>query len=76
MKTKPKKKTIVKPARTVKIGTHGGARENSGRKPKAAAEKRKARLLMLTDVEKKKVDAMRGNKSFSAYVRAALGLEA
>ena len=53
---------------------HGGARHGAGRKAKKPTEKRKARLLMLSDTEKKQVDAMRGKQTFSAYIRNRLGL--
>jgi len=51
----------------------GGARKGAGRKPKDDGEKRRARILMLTDREKAAVDKMRGNMSFSEFIRQKLG---
>ena len=52
----------------------GGARRGAGRKPKADGEKRRARMLMLSDREKAQVDKMRGEMSFSEFIRQKLGL--
>lgn len=51
----------------------GGARRGAGRKPKDDGEKRRARIIMLTDEEKAQVDEMRGKMSFSAFIRKKLG---
>lgn len=61
-----------------KKSTHGGARIGAGRKKGVAiipAEaKRKKYSLLLSDVEKSKLDAMRGNLTPSAFIRKKLGL--
>ena len=47
--------------------------KSGGRKPKDDEKKRRARILMLTDDEKAQVDKMRGEMSFSAFIRQKLG---
>ena len=47
--------------------------KSGGRKPKDDNLKRRARILMLTDDEKATVDKMRGEMSFSEYIRKKLG---
>lgn len=49
--------------------------KSGGRKPKDDGQKRRARILMLTDEEKAAVDKMRGEMSFSEFIRKKLGLK-
>lgn len=49
--------------------------QSGGRKPKEESKKRRARLIMLSDEEKEAVDKMRGDMSFSEYIRKQLGLK-
>ena len=62
----------------IKKSTRGGARPGAGRKKGVAiipAEgKRKKYSLLLSDAEKSKLDAMRGNLTPSAFIRQKLGL--
>ena len=52
--------------------TRGGARKGAGRK--TTEDKRKKYSLLLSDTEKSKLDAMRGNLTPSAFIRQKLGL--